>query len=318
MKKNKLCLLLILLTSIVSGQSTIFPNVYGEELLSSLVQEYKPNSVFSYNTARDSMYARIDNVDGTITCVYSGYSIAVPYGSLTPRNYTNAVSPIINCEHTWPQSKGASGNAKSDLHHLWPTNESPNGARGSLPFDEIDDNDTDRWYLNVGYISVKPASQIDEYSELDINNRFEVPENHKGNVARAMFYFYTMYKSQADAADPNFFNIQKEIFRKWNMMDPVDESEIIRTNHIARYQEGKPNPFVIDTTLIGRAYFGVTTNIEKVLNPDLNTFTLKQNYPNPFNPQTTISYHLEKKSNVQLSVFDILGKEIKWTPTLVG
>ncbi len=39
-------------------------------------------------------------------------------------------------------------------------------------------------------------------------------------------------------------------------------------------------------------------------------FTLKQNYPNPFNPTTRIEYTLPVDSKVQLSVFDITGKEI--------
>ncbi|KAA3614761.1 MAG: T9SS C-terminal target domain-containing protein [Calditrichaeota bacterium] len=308
-------LFFLLSLSFLNAQTTIFPNVYGEELKSKLVQDYKTGSVLSYGTARDSMYARIDNVDGTITCVYSGYSISVPYGSANPRTYTNGANPIINCEHTWPQSKGASGNAKSDMHHLWPTNANPNSGRGSLPFAEIDDSDTDRWYLNVNYVTGTPSSQIDEYSELDLDKSFEVPEAHKGNVARAMFYFYTMYKSQADSEDPNFFNVQKDVLRKWNMMDPVDEAEITRTNHIARLQEGKPNPFVLDTTLIGRAYFGVTTNLEEFQNYRAESFKLNQNYPNPFNPETVISYHVKAYGNspqhVKLAVYDLLGREIK-------
>jgi len=37
---------------------------------------------------------------------------------------------------------------------------------------------------------------------------------------------------------------------------------------------------------------------------------LHQNYPNPFNPSTQITYTLEKASNVSLTVYDILGREI--------
>jgi len=41
-----------------------------------------------------------------------------------------------------------------------------------------------------------------------------------------------------------------------------------------------------------------------------NGFALEQNYPNPFNPSTVIRYHLSVISNVKLSIYDILGKEI--------
>ena len=36
---------------------------------------------------------------------------------------------------------------------------------------------------------------------------------------------------------------------------------------------------------------------------------LNENYPNPFNPSTNISYRLPKKSSVNLSVYDSLGKK---------
>ena len=39
-----------------------------------------------------------------------------------------------------------------------------------------------------------------------------------------------------------------------------------------------------------------------------NNFYLRQNYPNPFNSFTTISYFLPSKSNVQLKIYDVLGR----------
>ncbi|MGA7160847.1 MAG: endo-1,4-beta-xylanase [Bacteroidota bacterium] len=40
-------------------------------------------------------------------------------------------------------------------------------------------------------------------------------------------------------------------------------------------------------------------------------FTLFQNYPNPFNPTTVISYQIADNSFVTLSVYDIIGREVK-------
>ena len=53
----------------------------------------------------------------------------------------------------------------------------------------------------------------------------------------------------------HFFEVQKEVLRTWHEQEPVDVDEISRTWKIADYQEDKPNPFILDETLVERAYF---------------------------------------------------------------
>jgi len=51
------------------------------------------------------------------------------------------------------------------------------------------------------------------------------------------------------------------------------------------------------------------TAIERSVFPE-GDFLLS-NYPNPFTDWTTISYSLEKRSNIRISVYDALGREVK-------
>lgn len=40
-------------------------------------------------------------------------------------------------------------------------------------------------------------------------------------------------------------------------------------------------------------------------------FKLRQNYPNPFNPTTTVAYELSEASDVQLELFDVMGRRLR-------
>lgn len=42
----------------------------------------------------------------------------------------------------------------------------------------------------------------------------------------------------------------------------------------------------------------------------VNSFDLEQNYPNPFNPSTSIKYSVAERSNVNIKIYDMLGKEV--------
>ena len=252
--KRKYLITLLILVQFSYSQEVIGAGLFGDQLFDLLNDSYQASGTLGYNNARDTMYSQIDIKDGNqLTGVYSGYTITL---DLSQDPSTNAYEQGINCEHTWPQSMGAGTEPmKSDMHHLFPCKSNVNSSRGNDPFQDISDGDTDKWYRNDYYIETMPTEFIDEYAEKfnppnSEDERFETREEQKGNTARAMFYFYTIY---VDMATENFWDIQKEAIISWHLNDLPDETEINRSNMIASYQ-GNNNPYVIDPSLVGRVF----------------------------------------------------------------
>jgi hypothetical protein len=43
----------------------------------------------------------------------------------------------------------------------------------------------------------------------------------------------------------------------------------------------------------------------------LESFALHQNYPNPFNPVTTLQYDLPEDALVNITIYDMMGRQVK-------
>lgn len=228
-----------------------------DDLLQYVQQNYTPSSTLGYNPARDILYSEIDaKPDNQLSGIYSGFTITLD-PELDPSS--DAYTKGINCEHTFPQSMGATDEPqKSDMHHLFPCKSNVNSSRGNDPFGDIPDEDTDNWYYSNIVAHTIPTSNLDLYAEKENDgiDRFEPRESVKGDIARAMFYFYCIYN---DAADDAFFEGQKDVLLQWHNQDPADEEETARTWRIAEYQHDLPNPFIIDQTLAERIWFNLGT-----------------------------------------------------------
>lgn len=100
----------------------------------------------------------------------------------------------------------------------------------------------------VDTISFGTADASGQVSVLGTNAQgvlvFEPRSSRKGDVARAIFYFYTRYKL---APTPSFslanFNIEEPVLRQWAQQDPPDDFERARNNLVFRVQLNR-NPFI--------------------------------------------------------------------------
>ena len=179
-----------------------------------------------YNSGRDTMFMIIDNQkligqgasQNTLECVYTG-RLAVGYIDRTDCQNNDQ----FNTEHTWPQSLFSSAEPmKSDLHHLFPTDDVANNTRANYPFGMV----TNASWTNGG-------------SKFDNNtNIFEPRNQHKGETARAMMYFVLRYQNYS-----NFMDSQEAVLKTWNKTFLPTSVEIKRNNDIKLYQQNL-NPFV--------------------------------------------------------------------------
>ena len=141
----------------------IFPDLSGAKLQQKIAQDYAPVQVLGYRKGRDVLYTKIDNQNGVLTGIYTDYSIQVNPDSDSPRQ--DAYQQDINAEHIYPQSKGATGSAKSDLHSLFAARVNVNSSRSNNPFAEIDDSLTQKWFRKEQKLETIPTQFIDEFSE---------------------------------------------------------------------------------------------------------------------------------------------------------
>lgn len=189
--------------------------------------------VLGYGRARTLMFGKIDLKHDA-----RGYYLEDVYcqkemtgKDIGPNQIPN--SNVVNCEHTWPQSKFTGSfpdeMQKSDLHHLYVTSSRANSTRGNNPFSDVTGSlpFSGCEVSQTGKITNKDGNQIQV---------FQPPKEHQGNVARALFYFSVRYKLPID-------QMQEETLRAWNKDDPVTADDIARNDAIEK-EQGDRNPFI--------------------------------------------------------------------------
>lgn len=213
-------------------------NRCGAALLQTLHTTIRDQRLLDYTTARDSLYAFVDRGDRTaIIDIYTGREVP----QVTTR--ATAAANSINTEHLWPRSRGAELEpALSDLHHLFSSDETANSQRSNYPFGRV--NGTVLWQ------STAPAGQPTEVSRLGYATGtsgpivFEPRPSVRGDIARALLYFYVRYNAARPAGySLTNFAAERAFLLQWHAQDPVDEYERTRNANVFRAQ-GNRNPFI--------------------------------------------------------------------------
>jgi Endonuclease I len=297
--KHKFLILISFLTLTLHSQEIIFPGLHGDSLINEIRKYYTPKTVLPYDQARTKLYNEIFLQNDSLECFYSGCKISVPSG-------TNILSWTakygIQTEHLYPRSLGAAAMpALGDLHHLVPSKSNINTMRKNAPFSDIPDDKTKYWLLDDKVFTRPDQNLLDQYSE-STSNIFEPRESKKGDIARALFYFYAIYGAPLSKKSKSFFNSMLPDICLWHRTEKVDSTEILRSLAIARIQSNI-NPFIIDPTLAERCFCKTHTDIP----PKIHIVNI---FPNPSKGLFYIEIE-DYKGPVIMKISDQSGKLIE-------
>ena len=246
-QKGAFALIFTLIATGLFAQPTVPENLNMEPLRDWLkVNWYQPFfDDLGYNGARTEMFGYTDEENNAIHGIYTGFE--------QESSYTTYLNPI-NTEHIVPQSFfGSLSPMKSDLFNIRPTHGNANSARGNSPYGEVVDENA-QWYGIDGNGNYVTQGDIPSNMELwteRSGSLWEPRDDAKGDIARLVFYFYTMYPTEAgDMA--NIGNI--ETLYTWHQEDPVSPFESTRNERVQEVQ-GNANPYISHPDLVMRAWF---------------------------------------------------------------
>jgi hypothetical protein len=124
-----------------------------------------------------------------------------------------------------------------------------------------------------------------------------------------------------DISESYIFGI-KTMIKTIGFYHLTNDDTVITENSILQYweklaygfglvsrEDGATQPVLLRGCRINGVTYG-TVDVEEEPETIPSEFVLYQNYPNPFNPSTTISFSLPEAGNVQIKIYDVLGREI--------
>ncbi|MCL4550536.1 MAG: T9SS type A sorting domain-containing protein [Bacteroidetes bacterium] len=191
-----------------------------------------------------------------------------------------------------------------------------NGVQTTVHYFNWERNDT-----------IKKASYMLDIEDLNNNGKtddellldsLEIPKNPYPRVF--LSYRYT-WKNAYEYSNPSFVRFSSPRDSTWAIIF----GDTVITRHIE--YEGKSEEIVAEKygvvnilkegpaavlsgAIINGKQYGTIVSVEETKVNLPSDIVLYNNYPNPFNPTTIISFSVPHKSQIKLSVFDVLGREV--------
>lgn len=105
----------------------------------------------------------------------------------------------------------------------------------------------------------------------------------------------------------SYNGLLKYDFNKWTLY--TDSTSGLNSNTVTAIAADKNGNIWVGTAL-GLSMFSQNLPADNTYKNKYE-YSISQNYPNPFNPTTTINYEIKQPGYVSLTVYDILGREVK-------
>ena len=321
MKKILLLFIGLSFTLVVSAQPAHYYNaangLTGTPLKQALHNIIKDHTTVSYGQLWNAFWSTDNKGNGVVWDMYSDrpngtppYTYYLSQDQCGSGGYT-AEGDCYNREHSWPQSWfNNDGTARTDLHHIFPTDGYVNGRRSNYPYGEVR---SASWTSRNG--SKLGSCKTTGYS----GTVFEPLDEYKGDLARALMYMSVRYYSEDGNWSNSDMTTKSEIkpwaiqmLMRWNEQDPVSQKEIDRNNAIYEDYQHNRNPF-IDHPEYARMIWDPSWSLDENMNELVYLF------PNPVEAGHEIYVSGKQEVFDALIISDLCGRVLmKATGNAVG
>ncbi|MCK5617254.1 T9SS type A sorting domain-containing protein, partial [Candidatus Pacearchaeota archaeon] len=131
---------------------------------------------------------------------------------------------------------------------------------------------------------------------------------HWDNTPSNYLFSFEFLPHATDDADTTYtFDVTQYVAADANGIISFFMADTVRVNSTSQFWSKENTNGSPPITLVILETAGLDQDVAKMP----QAFSLSQNYPNPFNPKTTIDFSLPQNTNISITIFDILGNQVK-------